>query len=289
MGKFSTVKGRYVYVKVEDVEYKVYFEENGQGIPLVCQHTAGSDNRQWRDLLEDENITKDFRVIAYDLPRHGKSDPPHAVEWWKEEYKLTTQWFVQFVRNFCEALELENPVFMGSSFGGNAALQLALEYPDYFRATIPVEGADYTPGYFIDWWNHPHTHGGEVCASGTWGLMAPQSPEKDRRLTWWYYSQGAPGVFKGDLYFYSVDHDLRGKLHLIDAEKCPVYFMTGEYDYLSTPADSKRTADQIPGAKFVEMKEIGHFPMSENHEVFVKYLEEVLQDIIVREKALVVK
>ncbi|WCK54549.1 alpha/beta hydrolase [Aneurinibacillus sp. Ricciae_BoGa-3] len=123
-------------------------------------------------------------------------------------------------------------------------------------------------------------HGGEVCASGVWGLMAPQSPEKDRRLTWWYYSQGAPGVFKGDLYFYSVGHALRGKLHLIDTNKCPVYLMTGEFDYFSTPEDSKRTADQIPGAKFVEMKGIGHFPMSENHEVFVKYLKEILNEIL---------
>jgi pimeloyl-ACP methyl ester carboxylesterase len=62
--------------------------------------------------------------------------------------------------------------------------------------------------------------------------------------------------------------------------------MTGEYDYLSTPEDSKRTADQIPGAKFIEMKEIGHFPMSENHEVFVKYLEEILQDILSKDKVL---
>lgn len=75
MGKFSSVKGQYVYVEVDGIEHKVYFEENGQGIPLVCQHTAGADSRQWRDLLEDSNITQNFRVIAYDLPRHGKSDP----------------------------------------------------------------------------------------------------------------------------------------------------------------------------------------------------------------------
>lgn len=119
MGKFSSVKGQYVYVEVDGIEHKVYFEENGQGIPLVCQHTAGADSRQWRDLLEDSNITQNFRVIAYDLPRHGKSDPPHGVEWWKEEYKLTTDFYLQFVFNFCEALELENPIFMGSSFGGH--------------------------------------------------------------------------------------------------------------------------------------------------------------------------
>jgi hypothetical protein len=29
-------------------------------------------------------------------------------------------------------------------------------------------------------------------------------------------------AFRGDLYFYSVDHDLRDKLHEIDGDKCPV-------------------------------------------------------------------
>jgi hypothetical protein len=29
--------------------------------------------------------------------------------------------------------------------------------------------------------------------------MAPQSPDEYRWETWWYYSQGGPGIFKGDL------------------------------------------------------------------------------------------
>src|SRR3712207_9342617 len=51
-----------------------------------------------------------------------------------------------------------SPIFMGSSFGGNVALQLALRYPDRFRAVIPVEGADYSPGFYLDWWQHPHAN-----------------------------------------------------------------------------------------------------------------------------------
>jgi pimeloyl-ACP methyl ester carboxylesterase len=55
--------------------------------------------------------------------------------------------------------------------------------------------------------------------------------------------------------------------------------MTGDYDYLTTPKDSKRTAEQIKGAEFIEMKGIGHFPMSENYPVFKKYLQQALQKI----------
>ena len=278
MARISPVTGHYVTLEVDGCEYKVFYNQNGSGQPLICQHTAGCHNHQWRDLLEDEAITKDYLVIAYDLPRHGKSDPPLNKEWWKEEYRLTADHYVNFIVALCDALELENPIFMGSSFGGNVALQLALRHPDRFKAVIPVEAAAYAPGFFIDWWHHPHANASQVCASGVWDLMAPMSPDKDRWLTWHYYSQGAE-AFKGDLYFYSVDHDLRDKLGQIDGEKCPVVMLTGTYDYLTPPSVTKETAEQIKGGSFIEMEDIGHFPMSENYPVFKKYLVEALQRI----------
>jgi pimeloyl-ACP methyl ester carboxylesterase len=278
MAQISPVTGHYVTVNVQGGEYKVFYLENGSGQPLICQHTAGCHNHQWRYLLEDEEITRNHRVIAYDLPRHGKSDPPRNQEWWKEDYKLTAQFYTDFIVALCDALDLKKPIFMGSSFGGNVALQLAWRHPDRFAAVIPVEAADYSPGFYLDWWHHPHANAAQVCASGVWDLMAPQSPDADRWATWFYYSQGSE-AFKGDLYFYSVDHDLRGKLHEIDGERCPVIMLTGEYDYLTTPEDGQRTASQIRGAEFIEMKGIGHFPMSENYPVFKTYLQQALQRI----------
>jgi pimeloyl-ACP methyl ester carboxylesterase len=230
------------------------------------------------DLLEDEDITQNYRVIAYDLVRHGKSDPPKNREWWKEEYRLTADYYTAFITAFCDALELEDPIFMGSSFGGQVALQLALRYPERFAAVIPVEAADHSPGFFLDWWQHPHANAAQVSASGVWDLMAPQSPDRDRWDTWFYYTQGSE-AFRGDLYFYSVDHDLRGKLGEIDAEKCPVVIMNAEYDYLTTPEEGRQTAEQIKGAEFIEMEGIGHFPMSENYPVFKGYLQQALQTI----------
>ena len=55
--------------------------------------------------------------------------------------------------------------------------------------------------------------------------------------------------------------------------------LTGDYDYLTTPEDGRRTAEQIRGAEFIEMKGIGHFPMSENYPVFKEYLQQALQTI----------
>ena len=60
------------------------------------------------------------------LPRHVKSDPPHNKEWWKEEYKLTAEHYCNFIIKLCAThLIWRNPIFMGSSFGGNVALQLS--------------------------------------------------------------------------------------------------------------------------------------------------------------------
>ena len=46
MAKMSDIIGRYIYVTVDDVEYRVYFEEAGSGVPVLMQHTAGADGRQ---------------------------------------------------------------------------------------------------------------------------------------------------------------------------------------------------------------------------------------------------
>jgi hypothetical protein len=50
-----------------------------------------------------------------------------------------------------------------------------------------------------------------------------------------------------------------------------------EYDYLTTPEDGARTAGYLPGADFIEMKESGRFPMSENYQVFRGYQAQALE------------
>jgi pimeloyl-ACP methyl ester carboxylesterase len=257
---------------------RIYFEEAGEGIPLLCLHTAGADSRQFRHLMCDEAVTRNYRVIAFDMPWHGKSYPPAG--WQDEEYRLTTQRYVATIRAFCAALALDRPVALGCSIGGRIVLQLAHAHGAEFRALIGLEAADYQqPWYDTSWLHRGDVHGGEVCAALVSGLIAPQSPAQYRHETLWQYMQGGPGVFKGDLHFYRVDADLRGKLGGIKTSRCPLYLLTGEYDFSCTPEDTLRTASGIPGAKVTVMKEVGHFPMSENPAQFRRYILPVLEEI----------
>jgi pimeloyl-ACP methyl ester carboxylesterase len=273
--RFDAAIGRYVYLTIDGVEYRTYFESNGTGIPLLLQHTAGADGRQWRHVLEDAELARHFQLIAYDLPYHGKSVPPTGERWWAQEYRLTRDFLVQVPVTLARALGLARPLYMGSSIGGHLALDLARERPDDFRAVIGLEAAAYTPGGYVDDFHHPNI-GNDYKAHLMYGLMSPTSPEAFRRETLWVYSQGAPSVFKGDLYYYSVDHDLREGAEEIDTNRLSVDILNGEYDWSGTPAMGEAVASRIPGARYQTMPGLGHFPMSEDPVRFLDLIRPVL-------------
>lgn len=272
------IVGRYANITIEGRPHRIYFEEAGQGIPLVCLHTAGADGRQFRHMMNDSSITEHFRVLAFDLPWHGKSSPPEAFQ--NEEYRLTSASYVAAIRAFCGALQLSKPVVLGCSIGGRIVLRLAIDHGVEFRALVGLEAAALQAAWYDTAWLHrPDVHGGEVCAGLVSGLMAPQDPEASRWETLWHYMQGGPGVFKGDLYFYRAEGDWSAELARIDTQICPLYLLTGEYDYSCTPDDTARTAQQIPGSHVTVMRELGHFPMSENPTQFRRYILPVLESI----------
>jgi len=273
------VTGHYVTLPIDGLDHRVYFEQAGRGIPLLCQHTAGAHGAQWRHLLGSEEVTRSFRVIAYDLPYHGKSLPPQGREWWAEEYRLTRDFLMQVPIALSRALELDRPAYIGSSIGGHLALDLASHHPDDFRAVVGLEAAAATPGGYLDIMNHPRVSNA-FKASLMYGLTAPTAPECYRRETEWVYSQGAPPVFKGDLYYYSIDHDMSDEeLAAIDTSRCAVHLLTGVYDYTTPLAVAQATADAIPGATFAPMEGLGHFPMCEDPERFIAAILPVLEKI----------
>lgn len=281
MLEFDPITGRYVYVDTEAGRLRVFFEEAGQGPPLLCLHTAGADSRQYKDLLCDPEVISRWRVLAFDMPYHGRSMPPE--DWWEKEYLLTGDAYAATVMAFIRTLGLDQPVILGCSMAGAITLELARRHRLEVGAVIGLEAASKVEGRFVDWSVQPDVNGSEMVATWTYGLMAPQSPESSRRAVWWIYSQGGPGVYRGDTYFYSVDWDLRGREGEIDTSECPVYLLTGEYDYACTPAETAATAVAIPGAKSKTMEGIGHFPMAENYSHFRGYLLPILDELLAPE------
>jgi pimeloyl-ACP methyl ester carboxylesterase len=276
--RLEPIVGRYLTLRVGESDYRIFFEEAGQGVPLLCLHTAGADSRQYRHLLNDEQVTSRFRVIAFDLPYHGRSTPP--LGWWLQRYRLTRADYVAFIRAVWQALELARPVVLGCSMGGAVVLALAAEYQSELRGVVGLESTAFAPGRDNAFLHHPAIHGGEMTATYTYGLCAPQSPEDNKRENWWLYSQAGPGVYAGDVHFYSVDWDGRQAITRIDTGVCKVSLLTGEYDYSCTPEMTRQVAAVIPGVRMTIMKGIGHFPMIENYPLFREYLLAELDAIV---------
>jgi pimeloyl-ACP methyl ester carboxylesterase len=279
MSRFADVTGRYVYLTVQGVEYRVYFEEAGSGTPVVLQHTAGCDNRQWRHLVEDGEITDEFRLIALDLPYHGKSLPPTSEEWWKSEYTLSEEFLLAFHVAFADALELDQPIYVGCSMGGHLAADIALKHPERYRAVVGIEAALHSHGMerILPWLYHPEI-GNDTKPALMYTLCAPESPEEFVRETVWVYSQGAPPVFKGDLEYYMVGHDLTDAARDIDTAAIGVWILSAEYDWAAPPAACELLAAEVQGSHFVPMRGIGHFPMSENPEKFREIILPILRE-----------
>lgn len=269
------IVGRYVTIDVQGVTQRIYFEDSGQGRPILCLHTAGADTRQWRHLMNDAEVTAANRLIAFDMPMHGKSLPPEGFQ--TQEYLLTTDIYIETILALIDALELDRPVLAGCSMGGRIALQLAALHGHKFSGFIAIEASDFQPAWYdIDWFDRPDAHGGEMGAALVSANISPFAPVAERWNTLWMFMQSGPGVFRGDLSFYTRDDSLIARLGQINTAKTPVHLIVGAYDLTCTPEDAKRTADAIAGATLTVMDEVGHFPMSEHPDAFRPFFIEAL-------------
>jgi pimeloyl-ACP methyl ester carboxylesterase len=277
MPRFDSPVGRYVHLELAGHDHRIYFEEAGAGVPLLLQHTAGCHGSQWRHLFETPEITSRFRLVAYDLPFHGKSLPAPTREWWSERYELRGSLLRDLPVKLAAALGLERPVFLGCSVGGLLALDLALHHSDLFRAVISVEGALKVLGdveALTELW-HPQVSN-EYKARAMEGLVSPSSPKAYRKETAFVYASGWPPAFLGDLYYYLSEYDLRETASRIDTSRVGVHILSGEYDWSGASELGREAHQAIAGSTWAEMKGVGHFPMSENPVRFLEYLLPVL-------------
>ncbi|WP_241671402.1 alpha/beta fold hydrolase [Dankookia rubra] len=226
--------------------------------------------------MADRSITRDWRLTAFDLPWHGKSPPPPGAL--PGDWALTTERYVEIIMGVVAAAGLRRPVVLGASMSGEICLELALRHPEAFRGIVACEASDHIEGRKTPWADHSQVNQAVFVPEWIEGLMAPQSPAACATDVWWGYSQGGHATFARDIDFYSGEWDARGRIHRIDTARCPLWMLTGEYDYSCTAEHSAATAARIPGARFAMMPGIGHFPFAENPPLFAGHLRPILEE-----------
>jgi pimeloyl-ACP methyl ester carboxylesterase len=282
----DTATGHYIYVTSGDTESRVYYERAGTGpVSLMLQATAGADGRQYRHLLADPAMQERFTMYAYDLPYHGRSLPPENVRWWEQAYTLTRDEIVGWVVAIADALDLDQPFFMGTSVGGQLALDLAAEAPERFGAFISVNG----------WWKVPFPFSNEPFRTPAvspdyfpalnYGAAGPQSPEYNSHEVHWIYRANFGGIYAGDNDYFIDGHNLDENGSKIDAIAKPVYCVTGEYDPAShSEFGAPAVVERVPGVKHFILKGLGHFAPSDDPIGFGEAILPILDEAIAQAK-----
>jgi pimeloyl-ACP methyl ester carboxylesterase len=270
-------RGGYVPVIVGDTLYQIYYETTGLGQDVLCLQTAGSDARQFHGLMADPAIIATHRLVAFDLPMHGKSTAPEGTI--PGAWRLHTDLYVDLIMGFINAAGLDRPIALGASMSGEICLELAYRHPESFTGIIACEACETITRRQTPWAAHPKVNAGYFVPEWIRALCAPQSPAEYQEAITWHYAQGGPSVFHGDIAFYSGDWNATDRVGRIDTNRCPLFMLTGEYDYSCTIEMSAATAAKIPGARFQPMPGIGHFPFAENPALFATYLHPILQSL----------
>ncbi|GAB1198710.1 hypothetical protein APSETT444_008038 [Aspergillus pseudonomiae] len=264
------ITGKYVYINTPVWgKSKVFYEFSGEGPQeIMFLHTAGSDSRQYHAVMNDPTMRRKCRMIAFDLPAHGRSFP--GENHIPGNYTNTEDAYVGAVREMVKVLKLNKPIICGASMAGQVCIAVAIRAEEVGAGgTIPLQACDYLAmeRQFDD--KSPFINQSLFNPNWIYGVMAPNTPLANKKLIWHLYSGQAYGIFHGDLDFYLGGFDARSRLSQIDVKKCPIYFLTGEFDWGTTPDMSHATAVKIKGAEFKRMHGLGHFPATENPSIFV--------------------
>ena len=97
----------------------LYYEEQGEGDPLILIHGGLGSSARWQAVLP--HLVDGFRVITPDSRGHGRSTNPAG--------ELSYPLIAEDVAALIAALGLERPVVGGWSDGGQVALELGARHP----------------------------------------------------------------------------------------------------------------------------------------------------------------
>lgn len=110
----------------------LYYEEAGQGFPLVWSHEFGGDYRSWEPQIR--HFARGYRVIVY----NHRGYPPSEVP--KEAERYSQDALVEDLHGLLRFLGIRQAHVGGCSMGANVALNFGLAHPEMARSLIVVGG-----------------------------------------------------------------------------------------------------------------------------------------------------
>ena len=239
---------------------------------LIFLHGIGGDCHSWDFQLE--NLSDEYRVIAWDMPGYGISKPINPMTF----PNLSNSLF-----KLMDHLEIEQAHLIGHSMGGMIAQQ-AIASSENRAKTVTLSATSPAFGKpdgnfqknFIKARLKPLEEGltmESLAKIQVPNMVGDEPNPAGLKLAYASMSQVRPETFAASMHCL-VEFDRRDNLGLI---KIPTLLISGEKDTNAPAPMMKKMASKIPGSTYVCMTGTGHLSNMEKPEEFNLILRNFIQ------------
>lgn len=258
--------GRTIYVD----GIRLFIRETGEGsVPLLMIHgfLESSDNFQ----LNINELSKEFNVIAVDLPGFANSDKDIKIDYSREHLAL-------LLNRMMNQLGYDTYDLLGHSLGGEIALHIAIENPSSVDSLILVDAAGYqsnqhkslppwlVENIFLSYPMQKYLLQLSLYNKELWN--------KDIFMKAYAYNAKIPGV---SFMKFSRDNRNTDLTDRIKEIKVPVLILWGADDRLIPVSDAERFHQDISNSEMEIFTHCGHLPFVEYPDRFNKSVAEFLR------------
>lgn len=255
-------------MEIEVNGQNIYYEEFGNGQPVLFLHGWGATTKSWGTVLS--MLGEKYRVIAIDFPGFaqfgGQSSTPKTA-WTIKDY-------ADMVLGFMDKMELEKINIVCHSFGGRVTIELANMVPERLNKLVLTDAAGVKPKRSLKYhakvrayksakWIYQHEIIRKICkAIGYDAEKRVKNAGSDE------YKQ-IDGVVK-QIFVHAVNYDQTALLKNI---KNPTLLIWGDLD-TDTPLYMAKTMEsEIKDSGLVVFEGAGHFSYLQDIPRYVKILD----------------
>jgi len=255
---------------------RINYAEAGEGPALVLLHGLTASRANWEYTIPA--FADRWRVIAPDLPGHGRSAKPDAP--------YTIDFYAGVIRSFGRELGVREAVVVGNSLGGQIAVDLGITYPAWTRALVLVAPAG---GYAaatraMRWAIGAGATARILRMTLPWAFdrsvydpSLPACAERRRILTELLMHEEYPSFAR------AVTRSLLGSLAAgrqpLGGLTQPTLLVWGRHDRMVALAGSRRLMREVPHARLAVLERCGHLPMLEQPQQFNRVVTDFLRAV----------
>lgn len=267
------------YIITSD-ETKIYYKVKGQGVPIIFIHGFSENHTCFR--IQERVLSKEYKIITYDLRGHGKSD-----RW---DRGLNLKRFSWDLKELIDYLKLEDVILVGWSMGASIIFEYVKNFGIDKISKLCI--IDKSPKAINDnTWNLGLYHGEYTIKDAEKDLnlikydwmdfgerfiktMAPYFNEDQMKIAREKLKENSPKVMYS-MWESMIEKDYR---NILDKISIPTLILFGEKSSLYSIEVGQYLRDNIRYSKLVVFEDCTHLLVLENPIKFHKVLGEFIEE-----------